>query len=423
MCRKKIYMIFIPQMKNEVVQDFMKMAGEPPKADQKRIVSVIVPAFNVENYIEECIRSILRQTYRNMEIIIIDDGSTDATVQICEKLAETDERIILIKQERQGVVSARQKGIDSATGDYISFVDADDWIEPEMIADMICKIGTADMVSVGVYIEGEDHVYKKRNDGFEFRSYRGQEDMGQILRRMIYDENNTVLHPLSTWLCNKLFCADKVKVLHPLIDRALSFSEDAFFVYMYMLRVKEVVFVEKCYYHYRYRADSAIHHTDKGRLSQIGRIYESLYELFLKQDPAYGLNEQLDKWLYIRCYFALNERMGLNHSLHFFRYLADLRGLDKKRIVLYGAGLVGRHIYRQLTELSYCVALWADRRYIELKEKGYPVSAPEDILHSKYDVILIAIEDKKTGERIKSDLVAMGIVSAVIEYVKYRRLF
>ncbi len=95
-------------------------------------ISIIVPVYNVEQYVAKCIESIVNQDYRNLEIIIIDDGSTDRSREICEYYALTDTRIRLVRQVNQGLAMARNNGIDISTGEYIGFVDSDDWIKPDM---------------------------------------------------------------------------------------------------------------------------------------------------------------------------------------------------------------------------------------------------------------------------------------------------
>ena len=98
----------------------------------KEKITIVVPIYNAEKYLERCIKSILDQTYENLEIILVNDGSTDKSLEICEKFKAEDNRIIIINKENGGVSSARNKGIDAATGKFIIFIDADDYIEKEM---------------------------------------------------------------------------------------------------------------------------------------------------------------------------------------------------------------------------------------------------------------------------------------------------
>ena len=103
----------------------------------KKIISIIVPVFNTEKYVKKCIESILCQSYKNIELIIIDDGSTDNSGLIIDEYSMLDSRIKVVHKQNGGQASARNIGLDLAKGDYIGFVDSDDWIEPTMIENML----------------------------------------------------------------------------------------------------------------------------------------------------------------------------------------------------------------------------------------------------------------------------------------------
>lgn len=104
---------------------------------QKKLISVIVPVYNNEKYVNRCIDSILNQTYENLEVLLIDDGSTDGSIKICNNWAQKDKRIKVVSQKNSGTSNARNHGIKMATGDYVSFVDNDDWLRPEMYQTML----------------------------------------------------------------------------------------------------------------------------------------------------------------------------------------------------------------------------------------------------------------------------------------------
>lgn len=114
----------------------------------KELISVIIPAYNVESYIERCLESVVNQTYENLEIIIINDGSTDATPFLCDKWEKRDKRIRVIHKENGGASRARNIGIENARGDYLAFVDSDDWIEKDMYEYLIqlIKLYSVDVV-------------------------------------------------------------------------------------------------------------------------------------------------------------------------------------------------------------------------------------------------------------------------------------
>ena len=106
----------------------------------EKLVSIIVPIYNVEKYLRQCLDSILRQTFRPLEIILVNDGSTDGSDTICQEYAEIDERIVYLKKENGGVSDARNVGLDAVTSDYVLFIDSDDWIEPTYVEVLYEKI-------------------------------------------------------------------------------------------------------------------------------------------------------------------------------------------------------------------------------------------------------------------------------------------
>ena len=106
----------------------------------EEVISVIIPCYNVEKYIDRCMESVLNQTYRELEIILVDDGSTDRTGNICDRYSQIDARVKVIHKENRGLSSARNAGLDICQGDYIFFVDSDDWISHNMYEKMLSSL-------------------------------------------------------------------------------------------------------------------------------------------------------------------------------------------------------------------------------------------------------------------------------------------
>ena len=131
-----------------------------------KIISIIVPIYNSEKYLERCINSILNQTYTNFELILINDGSKDSSLKICRKYASKDNRIVVIDKENEGVSIARNMGIQRAKGELISFVDADDYIEKTFLEDMLNVMSkyNVDYVTCGYNRVYDDHTEHINND-------------------------------------------------------------------------------------------------------------------------------------------------------------------------------------------------------------------------------------------------------------------
>lgn len=160
-------------------------------------ISVIIPSYNVEPYLERCVESVVNQTYRELEIILVDDGSTDATGELCDSLAVTDSRIKVVHKENGGLSDARNAGINVAEGDFYSFVDGDDYLEKDAYEIMISEMANTDvsLVSAGIVVE----------------DIRGNKHLNMSKERLILNKEDALLNLLSPVRtigqssCNKLF--------------------------------------------------------------------------------------------------------------------------------------------------------------------------------------------------------------------------
>ena len=157
------------------------------------LVSIIIPIYNVEKYLDECIKSVLNQTYHNLEIILIDDGSTDSSKIICEKYKNIDNRIQLITKKNGGLASARNLGIDMAKGNYIYFLDSDDYIKKSTIEEVIdyMKINNADLC----YFSG-DLLLEFDNLGWNERMYKKEKEYKSgsgisVMKELVYNNEYT----------------------------------------------------------------------------------------------------------------------------------------------------------------------------------------------------------------------------------------
>lgn len=128
------------------------------------MISIIVPVYNAEKYLNRCISSLLNQTYYNLEIILVNDGSTDNSKKICKNAAKNDSRIKLINSVNEGVSLARNKGLKEANGDYISFVDSDDYVEPDYVEKMLLTLKSkkVDIVYCSAVVENINGVFIQR---------------------------------------------------------------------------------------------------------------------------------------------------------------------------------------------------------------------------------------------------------------------
>ena len=215
-------------------------------------VSVILPIYNVEKYLPKCIESILAQTYKNLEIILVDDGSPDNCGAICDEYAQKDNRIKVIHQKNSGVSAARNAGLAAATGEFIGFIDPDDFISPEMYEQMIETIKTA---NTDLCICGYDYVDENGNCDPK-RPYFIKEtetiNQKEVINRFS-DMPPTIRHGV----VNKLFKRELLKSLK--FKEGLHSSEDVFFLTEYVKNIKNASFIHKPFYKNTVRQGSATH--------------------------------------------------------------------------------------------------------------------------------------------------------------------
>lgn len=258
---------------------------------EKTKVSVIIPVYNIEKYIKRCLDSVLNQTYSNLEVICVNDGSTDNSLEILKEYGRKDDRIKVFSKENKGVSAARNLGIKEVTGEYITFIDGDDFVELNMIEDMvnIMKENSADIVKCA-YVK--DYIYKQipynLKLGKEISIYEN-ESMPDLYDFFL---NKYILNSM----CCQLINASIIKDNNILVNTEYAYGEDARFNYELYSFANKVVLVDKTYYHYFYNDNSAT--TIKKEDSIVRRIkeaillYDSLYDYIKKWNIETDENKQ-----------------------------------------------------------------------------------------------------------------------------------
>ena len=207
-------------------------------------ISVIIPIYNVEKYLKRCIESIIKQTYSNLEIILVDDGSPDGCAKICDEYKNKDERIVVIHKKNGGLSDARNAGLKVATGEIISYIDSDDYVDLDMYEKMTKAMEekNADIVVCGTNIDYEDGHTKVKCEKEE-KSFNREEALIELNSFKSFD--------MAVW--NKLYKREVVdKIEFPVGKK----SEDYFVMYQYFARAKKVVIINQAKYHYFQRSNS-----------------------------------------------------------------------------------------------------------------------------------------------------------------------
>ena len=383
----------------------------------EKLVSVIVPVYNAEKYLDKCVQSIQRQKYSNIEIILIDDGSTDASNAICRKYAQRDNRILLFSQANRGNTAARRYGITKASGEYIAFVDADDYVENDYIYDManFMDLYNPDMVIANVkkmYSYGNIDVVNKFDQGvFDNCDY--------IIDNMFYycDTNEFGVLP---YLVAKMYKKEFIERAFLSIGDEIQYAEDRALMLWSCINASKVAFIKSNQYRYVIHEKSLCTGTDEQFLIKLTYFYLYVKRLFEKQTNRERLLKQLDKYIVEGTIYALNEKIGL-YQKNLIRkyYLPDYKALHGKKVVLYGAGSVGKDIYKQLSEVSDIkIVAWCDENYKKINMDYPQVESIENIKKIEYDCILIGVLRQNTLENIIKRLEMYGIDSNKVYWIQ-----
>lgn len=296
------------------------------------MISIIVPVFNVENYLPQALESVLSQTYQDWEMILVNDGSFDGSLKICREYEKRDGRVLVIDKENGGVSSARNEGLKAASGEWICFMDGDDWLEKDCFEEALKETDeTVDIVSWNFWKNSERS--EKRSKAIKPSHYR-EENPADLIKDIMFAQYSEKKKGhffggiKAVW--TKLIRTDLIRKNGIIFDTSVQIGEDALFCAACFGRAKRAVFTDKYLYHYRENAASA---TRKCR-PDIKDVYLSTLKAFsrlldgIKNDPdlklCYGafayacVARSLDKY-----YFHPDNRMPLKEKLRELKNFID----------------------------------------------------------------------------------------------------
>jgi len=255
------------------------------------MISIIVPIYNVERFLSECVDSILNQTYKDFELILVDDGSTDSSLSICKSYQAFDQRVKVITKENGGQMSAWILGVKESVGEFIGFVDSDDFIDPDMYQEMLStqRMYNADVVMCGRM--AFDRIHKKtpkKTPGINYNALYTGENIDEIYSMVFPSLHNCISQ--ARW--DKLFKRDIfIDNMNKYCTKCVRTMEDRFIVSSVLLSAKIVAFINKPLYHWRAVNNSS---SRKPRL-ELYDIAELLYETQKQMLEDKGLYDKYKK--------------------------------------------------------------------------------------------------------------------------------
>lgn len=297
------------------------------------LISMIVPVHNAAPYLRRCIDSLLAQSFSDYEIVLIDDGSTDGSADICNEYLSKDSRVKVIRQSNKGVSTARNRGMEVANGQYLSFIDADDWVEPDFLAVFVEEIdkrgGIVDCMIQG-FIEHENQTKQA-----SYNYYPSAKEIGADLYRL---EENWLI----SYVWNKLFRKDVIDRWNISYDAQIPIGEDYLFCMAFMGKCTSLTVLPHIGYHYVFPSTSRKHFSFSAwnrRLDSFDKLLPTLsyipkydVERFRAREFKIGLyvlriayNEQItyaNRMAYLR---KLRSWGRNNHAIHLRKYEKDFR--------------------------------------------------------------------------------------------------
>lgn len=371
----------------------------------KPLISVIVPIYMIDTYVGICIESIINQTYKNLEIILVDDGGKDRCPEICDLYKKKENRIKVIHKTNGGLVSARKAGLQESNGEYISYVDGDDWIGSGFIeglytaastsnADMVCAGFTRDLFSKSASFLNAipSGIY----EGGKLRSlWKSMISYGSYYRPGV-----------STYVWNKLFRRKILFEPQSLVDNRISIGEDGAVTYPALLKCKTVAVVDNVAYHYRQREDSML----KQSTGYSAEAQKLLYlHQYLKR-WADGTEQELEIKGQVTDYILSIALMRSGGRLPHNEYSTFDNSYFGKNVVIYSAGTFGQQLVNRFKESQHCnIVAWIDDDYWEYRRCCLDVDPVESICSLSYDYVLIATVDDVIADRVMSRLANIGV--------------
>jgi len=381
-----------------------------------RLISIIVPAYNVEKFLPTCIDSIIAQTFANFELILVNDGSTDSSAEICDFYAKKDFRIKVIHQKNKGLVNARKSGLSIATSKYVLYIDGDDYVESNFCEKLINETINFDAdIVIGGYIRNYRGRMLTVKNILSAGRYENDE-LEKIWGKMIFT-GDFFSHGISTYSWGKLFKRELLMPIQMSIPSSITIGEDAACVYPYLSICKRIVITDSSNYHYVQHQSSMLKHTSdiNTEILKITILFEYLLNFFKKHQSFNTYLKQLKPYLLSQ---LLIRTGGIIKDLNGDFNLIGNKININQRIAIYNSGTFGQKIYHRLLNDKFNNIIWIDDDADLCKQDQLPVYYPNELMIFKIDKIFIASLNPLYIQNITQKLVDIGFSNDIIYYFK-----
>lgn len=387
-------------------------------------ISVIVPVYNGVPYLEKCLESIVKQTYPYLQIILVDDGSTDSSGKICDFYAERDSRIEVFHTDNRGLVAARKLGLAHAEGEYAGFVDGDDYIEADMYETLLNEIlkSGADFVHTGFIRETggfRETVLSFKEGVYELPDSETRE---KFLEEFVLGEENNCRISYSIW--SKLYKRDLIQNSYALVKDNQQYGEDLLSLCFCILQSRRISLGRHALYHYAVKEKSMSHLQGRKYALKEVELCGNLIQTIYGYDKKLYTNLEESLYGYIaRKLLTVLEKINISLAVPRF-YFRNIVKLTGKRVVIYGAGGVGRDYYTQMSRCKEIELIaWVDSDWGRIRYGTVDISDPDRLDEYIFDKIIIAVRERKMAEEIRNMLLMQGQPEEKILWEKPGNIF
>lgn len=401
-------------------------------------VSVIIPVYNVEACLADCLDSVIHQTFQDMEIICIDDASTDHSMDILQEFARKDERVIILQNTRnQRQAYARNRGMDKASGEYVLFVDSDDFIKQDLLAKTLSVADSVDMVCFdykkvdSVWFGKDEHLFQMNEGRYSAQDYF----------RQSVDSNSIVYSPCTKLYSRLFLLRENIRFIDGLL------YEDVVFDFLCMMKAREIYCITDKLYEYRIRKNSSMtkgidgrnvaayfyivcyltqyyleHHFDAGMETAIEKYIQAMYRCFVNtyrryssKKDGYLLKSDISVENYAKLYGLVagyESHFGLV-QLHIAQQIEAIR--KAARIYVYGAGDVAREVIETLNRYDIAVdkIVVSGKKGSRSSILGNRVYEITECIREREDCLVIVATDARFYPEIERTLSELGFMDYI----------
>lgn len=369
----------------------------------EKLLSIIVPIYNTKKYLNQCISSILGQDYLNIEVILVDDGSTDGSLEVCRKF-ESDFRVTILHKENEGPMKTRLVGVQAAKGEYTTFVDSDDWIDAGMYRKLMEPVNLRGVdVSICGIIRAFESKYVNEHPLIEPDIYMGKQL--NAMRSAMFWNPRYECNGIDQSLCTKVIRKDYLlKYMEKVAPLQIHYNEDTAIVFPLMTEIQSLSVIDDCLYYHRQREDSLPGYmVDKSFFTKMFAFYNYMIEVMdeeyyppIEQYFLYSLNQRK------RMYSSMKQRNTCFYPIDLFD--------ENTKFILYGAGKIGQDFYRQYKKIHLGkMVAWMDKLKSGQEVQGIQLVSLQEINKLEFDYVVLAIYSNPDAKEVINELTSLGV--------------